>query len=276
MIDLLLEPLSYAFMQRALLIALVVGSVCAVFSCFLVLKGWSLMGDAVSHAVLPGVVLSYLVGLPLVMGAFVTGLLCALGTGYFKVRTPLKEDAIMGILFTALFALGLVMISTIESDIHLTHILFGNILGLSWADIWETILIGVPVFILLILKRKDLMVYCFDPAQAKALGLGFGLLHYGLLIALALTIVSSVKAAGIILVIAMLITPGGTALLLTNRFDHMILISLALSVVSCITGTYLSFFIDVATAPLIVVMQAALFMMALVISPKAVFFSRKA
>lgn len=276
MIDLLLEPFTYEFMRRALVIALLIGAACAIFSCFLVLKGWSLMGDAVSHAVLPGLALAYMVGIPLAVGAFISGLICAISTGYIKIRTPLKEDAVMGIVFTAMFSLGLVMISKVQSDIHLMHVLFGNILGVSSRDILETALIALPVMALLLAKRRDLMLFCFDPEQCKTLGLPTGLYHYGLLIALALTIVVAIKAAGIILVIAMLITPGAIGLLMTKRFDSMIGVAMGVSLFSALLGTYLSYFIDVATAPLIIVTQAALFIVALIISPKSSLFSSAA
>lgn len=265
--DFLTEPLAYEFMQRALIASVLVGSSCAVFSCFLVVKGWSLMGDAVSHAVLPGVALAYVAGLPLLLGAFIAGFLCSLATGYIKDHSRVKEDAVLGIVFSGMFGFGLVLMTKIESDIHLLHILFGNILGVSWDQIIQIALISLPLILVLLLKWHDFMLYCFDPAHARVAGLPVFALHYGLLIALALVIVAALNAAGIILVIAMLIAPGATAFLLTNRFGYMLAISLAVSLISTLSGVYASFYLDFATAPLIVVIQAGVFTMALMFSP---------
>ncbi len=260
---LLIEPLSYDFMQRALLISVLVGISCSIFSCFLILKGWSLMGDAVSHAVLPGLALAYVAGIPLSIGAFAAGLFCALSTGFLKENSRIKEDTVMGIVFSGMFALGLVMITKIETDLHLLHILFGNVLGITARDLIEAGVIAVTVSAIILLKRRDLMLYCFDPAHAAAIGLPVKLLHFGLLVLLALTIVSALKAAGIILVIAMLIAPGAIGFLLTRSFDRMLWIAGSVSVFSCVAGTIISYHIDAATAPLIVVIQAGLFIPAL-------------
>ncbi len=266
MIDTLLalitEPLAHEFMQRALLVSILIGTVCSIFSCFLVLKGWSLMGDAVSHAVLPGLALAFVIGIPLSIGAFIAGLFCALATGYIKDNSRVKEDAVMGIVFSGLFALGLVMLTKIETDVHLLHVLFGNILGISSQDVIEAGTIAILCSLIMLIKRRDFMLYCFDPAHASVIGLRVRFLHFGLLILLALTIVSSLKAAGIILVISMLIAPGATGFMLTKSFDRMLIIAMSVSIFSCITGTLMSFHLDVATAPLIVVIQAALFIMA--------------
>ena len=257
------EPLAHEFIQRALLISVLIGTVCSLFSCFLVLKGWSLMGDAVSHAVLPGLAIAFVLGIPLVIGAFCAGLFCAVATGFIKDNSRVKEDAVMGIVFSGMFALGLVMLTKIETDVHLLHVLFGNVLGISHADMIEAGSIAALCSIIMIVKRKDFMLYCFDPAHANVIGLPVKALHYGLLVLLALTIVSSLKAAGIILVIAMLIAPGAIGFLLTNSFDKMLLIALTASVFSCIAGTIASYHIDAATAPLIVVIQAGFFIIAL-------------
>jgi manganese/iron transport system permease protein len=259
----LLDPLAHDFMRRGLAVALMVGAVCALLSCFLVLKGWSLMGDAVSHAVLPGVVLASLLSIPLAIGAFAAGLFCALGVGYLRDHSRVKEDAVMAIVFSGLFALGLVMFVKADTDQHLNHILFGNMLGVSWRDAVETALIAIPVIAAVLAKRRDLMLFCFDPAHAKAIGLPVNLLHYGLLTLLALTIVASLKAVGIILVIAMLIAPGAIGFLLTRRFERMLAIAAASAMGSCILGTILSFHLDAATGPTIVVTQAAVFLAAL-------------
>jgi len=262
------EPLAHEFMQRALLISVLIGTACSVFSCFLVLKGWSLMGDAISHAVLPGLAFAYVVGAPLAVGAFVAGLFCAVATGYLKENSRVKEDAVMGIVFSGMFAFGLVMLTKIETDVHLLHILFGNVLGISQQDLIEAGVISVFCSVVMLLKRRDFMVYCFDPAHANVIGLPTRILHFSLLILLALTIVSALKATGIILVIAMLIAPGAIGFLLTSSFDRMLIIAMCASVSSCLTGTVLSYHMDVATAPLIVVIQAVLFIMALLIGKR--------
>lgn len=256
------EPLSFPFMQRALLAAIATGVVCAILSCFLVLKGWSLMGDAISHAVLPGIVLAYVAGLPIVFGAFGSGVFCALATGYIKDHCRVKEDTVMGIVFSGMFALGLVMFSRVDTDQHLSHILFGNVLGITPAELRQVLWIALAVSLIILLKRRDLLLYCFDPAQARVLGLSVKTLHYGLLSLLALTIVAALQAVGVILVIAMLISPGITAALLTRRFDTMLLAAILASVFSCVAGTLISFYIDGATGPCIVIVQAMLFMAA--------------
>jgi len=253
------EPLAMEFMQRALLMSLLIAVVCSIFSCFLVLKGWSLMGDAVSHAVLPGLALAFIAGIPLGIGAFLAGLFCAFATGYIKENSRVKEDAVMGIVFSGMFAFGLVLLTKIETDVHLMHVLFGNVLGISREDLISAGSVAVLCSAVMLVKRKDLALYCFDPAFAGVIGLPVRLLHFGLLILLSLTIVSSLKAAGIILVIAMLIAPGAIGFLLTRSFDMMLLTALAVSVFSCVAGTILSFHLDSATAPLIVVIQAVMF-----------------
>lgn len=257
------EPLAYGFMQRGLVVAILVGAVCALLSCYLVLKGWSLMGDAVSHAVLPGIVLAQVAHIPASIGAFLAGLSCALATGYLKANSRIKEDAVMGIVFSGMFALGLVLILKVDTPQHVTHILFGNMLGVRWSDVLETAIIAVPAIVVLLAKRKDLLLYCFDPAHARAIGLRVNVLHFGLLTLLALTIVASLKAVGIILVIAMLIAPGAIGFLLTKQFDLMLAIASAAAIGSSIVGTILSFHIDGATGPTIVVVQAAVFVIAL-------------
>ena len=264
----LLEPFRYGFMLEAMLVGAAVGAVCAVLSCYLVLKGWSLMGDAVSHAVLPGIVLAHVIGLPLAVGAFFSGLLCAVATGYIKANSRVKEDTVMGVVFTGLFALGLVMFSKIRTDLHLDHILFGNILGLAGNDLRTTLITSGVVLVVVIALRRDLMLFCFDPAQARAIGLRTQLLYYLLLSLLAVTIVVSLKAVGIILVIAMLITPGCVGYLLTDRFDRMLAIATATAVGSGVMGVYVSYFLNASTSACIVLMQALVFLLALGFAPK--------
>jgi manganese/iron transport system permease protein len=264
LLDLITVPLAYDFMQRALVVALLTGIVCALLSCYLVLKGWSLMGDAISHAVLPGLVGAAFLGLPLSIGAFAAGLACALATGYLKANSRVKEDAVMAIVFSGLFALGLVLFLKLDTDQHLLHILFGNMLGVRWRDVVETALIALPTIVIVYAKRRDLLLWCFDPAHAKAIGLPVNVLHVGLLALLALTVVAALKAVGIILVVAMLIAPGAIASLVARRFDTMLLVAALSAVFSCLVGTLLSFHIDGASGPTIVVVQAGLFMLALV------------
>jgi manganese/iron transport system permease protein len=261
------EPLAYDFMQRALMVAVLVGAVSAVLSCFLVLKGWSLMGDAISHAVLPGIVLAYVVGLPLAIGAFVAGLFSAIATGYLKDNSRIKEDTAMGIVFTGMFGLGIVLFSRIETDQHLTHILFGDMLGVTWGDLIETATIAGGTLLVVFTKRRDFLLYAFDPQHARAIGLPVRLLHYGLLAMLSLTIVASLKAVGIILVVAMLIAPGAIGFLVSKRFDTMLTVAMVAAIGSSILGTLVSFHINAATGPCIVLIQTALFLLALFFAP---------
>ena len=263
MIETLLEPFKEDFMRQAFAVGALVATVGAVLSCFLVLRGWSLMGDAVSHAVLPGIVLAYIAGLPLALGAFASGLFCAVATGWVKNNSRIKEDTVMGVVFTGMFAVGLVLFSKTPSDLHLDHILFGNILGITLAQLSETSLLCGVVLITTLLVRRDLVLICFDPTHARALGKPVRALTYLLLVLLSLAIVASMKAVGLILVIAMLITPGATALLLTKRFDRMLLIATLIAVGSSTIGIYISFFAAASTAACIVLVQTLAFVAAL-------------
>lgn len=264
----LLAPFGYDFMLRALLVSALVGAVCAVLSCFITLKGWSLMGDAVSHAVLPGVVLAYLLNLPFVIGAFVFGLLSVGAIGFIQSRSRVKEDTVIGVVFTALFSLGLVMISRVSSDVHLSHILFGDVLGISDADLWQTVIAGAVALGAILILRRDLLLYVFDATHARSIGLNTGLLYGALLVILALTIVSALQTVGVILVVAMLITPGATAYLLTDRFSRMLLLAVTAGVLSSLIGTYASYFLDGATGACIVLTQSVLFGLAFLFAPK--------
>jgi ABC-type Mn2+/Zn2+ transport system permease subunit len=264
----LLEPFQFPFMVDAMIVGVAVGAVCAVLSCYLVLKGWSLMGDAISHAVLPGIVIAYAVGLPLAVGAFASGLLCAVATGYIKANSRVKEDTVMGVVFTGLFAFGLVIFTKVKSDLHLDHILFGNILGLAAGDLRDTLVVGGLTLAIVLALRRDLVLYCFDVGHARTIGLRTDVLHYLLLSLLAVTIVVSLKAVGIILVVAMLVTPGCIGYLLTDRFNRMLLVAAASAVGSGFFGVYLSFFINASTGACIVLLQAALFLVALLFAPK--------
>jgi manganese/iron transport system permease protein len=266
--DWITVPLSYPFMQRALIVSVLVAAVCAVLSCYLVLKGWSLMGDAISHAVLPGIVLAYVLGLPLALGAFAAGLSCALLTGYLKENSRVKEDTVMGIVFSGMFGFGLVIFTKVETDQHLLHILFGNVLGVTVRDVVETAIVAGGTLAIVLTKRRDLLLYCFDPNHARSIGLPVRLLHYGLLMLLSLTIVASLKAVGIILVVAMLIAPGATAYLLTDSFERMLIVATAVATSSAALGTIASFHIDGATGACIVLVQAAVFVVTFLFAPK--------
>ncbi|MDR0217414.1 MAG: metal ABC transporter permease [Enterobacteriaceae bacterium] len=264
LIEFITEPFMYDFMQRAILASIVVGTVCAVLSCYLVLKGWSLMGDAISHAVLPGIILAFVAGVPLVIGAFLSGIFCAIATGYLKENSRVKEDTVMGIVFSGMFALGLVLFTRIDTEQHLTHILFGSILGITQDEFIQTLGIAGFTLVVILLKRKDFMLYCFDPNQAKIVGLPVKRLHYGLLSLLALTIVASLQAVGIILVIAMLISPGIIAFMLCRNFDRMLIVAIIASVTSSVLGTIISFHIDGETGACIVIIQAIFFTFAVI------------
>ncbi len=264
---LIVEPLTFDFMQQALAIGLLVAASAAVLSCLLVLKGWSLMGDAVSHAVLPGIVLAWLAGIPLVIGAFLTGLLCAVSTGWLTENSRLKEDTVMGIVFSGLFALGVFLFTKIETGMHLDHVLFGDMLGVLWSDVAAAAVMLVPAFVIIVMFRRDLMLFAFDPQHAGVIGLNTRVLHYGLLALLSLVIVAAIEAVGIILVIAMLIAPGATAWLLTSRFETMLLVALTTAVLSTTIGVIASYHIDSAPAPTIVVLMSLLFVIAFLLAP---------
>lgn len=264
MIETLLLPFQFPFMQNAFLIGLIVSVPAALLSAFLVLKGWALMGDAVSHAVLPGIVLAYVLGLPLIFGAFVAGMACALATGYLSENSRVKQDTVMGVVFSGMFGLGLVLYVAIESDTHLDHILFGNMLGVGPGDLWIAAAVALVVGGGIVLVWRDLLAHAFDPAQARASGLRVGLLHYGLLAALSLTIVALLSAVGLVLAIGLLIAPGAIAFLLTRRFGAMLVVSVLVCAGSMTLGTYLSFWLDSAPAPTVVLVLTALFVLAFV------------
>ncbi len=262
MIETLLLPFQFPFMQNAFLVSLMIAVPTALLSCFLVLKGWSLMGDAISHAVLPGVVIAYMLNIPLLIGAFCAGMICALTTGFLKDNSRIKQDTVMGIVFSGMFGFGLVLYTKIKTEVHLDHILFGNMLGVGPGDLWTAGVISLGVAAVLILKWKDLLLHAFDPAQAKAAGLPVGVLHYGLLAILSLTIVATLKAVGIILAIGLLIAPGAIAFLVTKRFERMLVVAVAVTIMAMLTGIYLSFFLDSAPAPTIILILTLTFVIA--------------
>lgn len=264
--DFLTVPFQFAFMREAYLIAVMVGVPCALLSCFLVLKGWSLMGDAISHAVLPGVVAAYILNIPLIVGAFVAGMGCALLTGYLKENSRVKQDTVMGIVFSGMFGFGMVLYRKISTDVHLDHILFGNMLGIGMHDLWTAGLISLAVTAAILLRHRDLMLHAFDPVQARAVGLPVGLLHYGLLAMISMTIVATLSAVGIILAISLLIAPGAIAFLITKRFERMLATAVVVTLVAGFLGVYLSFYIDSAPAPTIVLLLTTVFVAAFVFS----------
>ena len=262
----LLEPFQFSFMVNALVISTIVAVPCALLSVFLVLKGWALMGDAMSHAVFPGVVVAYILGIPFAIGAFIAGLLCAVTTGFLDDNSRLKRDTIMGIVFSGMFGAGLVLYVAIQSDVHLDHILFGDMLGISLRDIGQTAAIALVIALIIGLKWRDFLLHAFDPTQAKASGLRGGLLHYGLLCMIALTIVATLQSVGIILSISLLIAPGAVAVLITRRFHMALLVAVAVSALVSVSGVYASFYLDSAPAPTIVVLFAVVFIVTFVVT----------
>src|SRR5688572_2491875 len=266
--DILLEPLGYDFMVRAIVTTALAAIVCAVLSCWLVLIGWSLMGDAVSHAVLPGVVLAYIVGAPFALGALVFALIAVTLIGVVRSTSRVKEDAAIGIVFSSLFALGLVLISVTPSQTDLNHIIFGNLLGVSVPDLIQVLVLGVVAFAILILKRRDLTLYAFDPTHAHAIGLSPKRLGALLLGLLALTSVVALQTVGVVLVVAMLIIPGATAYLLTDRFQAMLVIAPSLALVCGIAGVYASYYLDTSTGPMVVLAQGTAFALVYLLAPR--------
>lgn len=264
MIDTLLMPFQFPFMQNAFLICVMVAVPTALLSCFLVLKGWALMGDAVSHATLPGIVLAYILGLPLIVGAFAAGMTTALLTGYLSNNSRVKEDTVMGVVFSGMFGIGIILFTSITTSAHLDHILFGNMLGVGAEDLWTAGLISLGVSLALILKWKDLMLHAFDPAQAQASGLRVSVLHYGLLVVLSLTIVATLSATGLILAVGLLIAPGAIAFLLVRSFGRMLVVAVLICLAAMLSGTYASFYLDSAPAPTIILILTALFVAAFV------------
>jgi len=267
-IETLLTPLHYEYMLKAIWVSGLIGGVCAFLSCFITLKGWSLMGDALSHSVVPGVAVAYSLGWPFAAGAFGTGLLAAVGMGFVKTKTKLREDAVIGVVFTAFFAFGLFLISLFPSSVDLRTIVFGNILGISDPDILQVVIISALTLVVLGLKWRDLLLFCFDANQARAIGLNVRVLHYTLLTLLSATAVAALQTVGACLVVAMLVTPGATAYLLTDRFGRMIGIASAMGVGTSLVGAYASYFFDGSTGGCIVTLQSALFVLALIFAPK--------
>ena len=289
MIETLLYPFQFSFMIKGMIITVIVALPMAVLSCFLILKGWSLLGDAISHAVFPGVVVGYmmtpwvsiaLASVPFIsmafineqditmammaIGAFIAGMICAILTGFLQANSRIKQDTIMGIVFSSMFGLGLILATSIRSNVDLNHILFGHLLGINWLDIAQTGMISMIIVLILGLKWRDFLLFTFDPIQAKAVGLRVKLLHYALLIMISLTIVAALKAVGIILAIALLIAPGACAYLITKRFPIMLIIAILIAVFSSFFGVYLSSFIGSDAASTIVLIMTFVFIIVFV------------
>lgn len=267
MIEAFSTPFQYSFMAYAFWIMLIISVPTALLSCYLVLKGWSLMGDAISHAVLPGIVLAHLLSIPLILGAFCSGMVCVLTTGFLSNNSRVKQDTIMGIVFSGMFGLGIVLYTKTPTDIDFDHILFGNMLGVNNNNLLTAGIISLGVSTLLLTKQKDLLLQSFDPIHAQVVGLPVNILHYGLLAMISLTVVATLSAVGLILSIGLLILPGAIAFLLTKSLGTMFLIALGATLLSGLSGIYLSFFIDSAPAPTII--------LALTISFITAFFMRR-
>ncbi|NJK42111.1 MAG: metal ABC transporter permease [Acaryochloridaceae cyanobacterium SU_2_1] len=267
--NLLAEPLQASFMQRSLLTAVLVGIVCATVGCYLMVQRLALLGDAISHSVLPGLVIAYIIGVDIFLGAFIAGILSTVVIAWIHTQTQIKEDAAMGIVFSAFFALGITLITIVQKDnkIDLNHFLFGNILSVTSREVLNTLGITLLVLVVILLLYKELMLYTFDPIGAQAAGLPTNLLNFGLMVLIALTIVASLKAVGVILVLAMLITPGATAYLLVYRLHRMMILGAMIGVLSSITGMYLSYYYNLPSGPAIVLVAFIFFLAALLFSP---------
>ncbi len=268
MTELLFEPFSYAYMARAIWVSALVGGLCGLLSCYLMLKGWSLMGDALSHSVVPGVALAYLLGLPFALGAFVSGILAALAMLIVRAASKLRVDAVMGVVFTAFFASGMLIVAVNPTAVNVQSIVLGNILGISEGDAWQIAFIAAVAFLLLAVLWRQLMCIFFDEAHAASIGLNTIALKLVFFMLLSACIVAALQAVGAVLVVAMVIAPGATAYLLTDRFGVLLLLAGAMGTISAAIGAYLSFFLDGATGSVIVLLQTALFLLAFIFGPK--------
>jgi manganese/iron transport system permease protein len=264
----LISPFTYDYMLKAMFVSALVGGVCAFLSAYLMLKGWSLMGDALGHSVVPGVAVAYLMQLPYAAGAFVAGLLAALGMGLVKHRTRLREDAIIGLVFTAFFAAGLLIASIYPTAINIQTIVLGNILGISDEDVVQVVIIATVSLALLLAKWRDLMVVFFDESHARTVGINAGALKIMFFALLAACTVAALQTVGACLVIAMVVTPGATAYLLTDRFGRLLALSVAIGAGTSFVGAYISYFLDGATGGVIVTLQTLLFLAAFYLAPK--------
>jgi len=264
----LLVPFSYSYMLKAMWVSALVGGVCAFLSAYLMLKGWSLMGDALAHSIVPGVAGAYILGAPFAIGAFFAGLLAAGSMQFVKQQTRLREDAVIGLVFTALFALGLLMASIWPTSVSIQTIVLGNILAISDEDVVQVAIIAAISLLIMAFIWKDLMVTFFDESHARSIGLNTTILKVVFFVLLSACTVAALQTVGACLVIAMVVTPGATAYLLTDRFGRLIVISVALGVITCFVGAYISYFLDGATGGVIVTLQTVLFLLAFYFAPK--------
>lgn len=266
--EILWEPLGYAYMLKAMLLSGLVGGVCAFLSAYLMLKGWSLIGDALSHAVVPGVALSYVLGLPYAVGAFFSGLLAALAIWWIKSLEKMREDAVIGLVFTTFFALGLFIVSLNPAAVSVQEIIFGNILAVSNADLWQVVLVMLFALILLLLFWKDLLLVFFDEVQARSVGLSPQFYQMMFFVLLSACVLAALQTVGAILVMAMVITPGAAAYLLSDKFRTVAILAVLFGSISSVLGVYLSYFIDGATGAVIVCLQSLIFLVVFLFSPK--------
>lgn len=264
----LLEPFAYDYMVNAMWVSALVGGVCAFLSAYLMLKGWSLIGDALSHSIVPGVAGAYMLGLPFAIGAFFSGALAAGAMLFLNQRTKLREDAIIGLIFTSFFGLGLFMISLSPASVNIQTIVLGNVLAVTPADTLQLVIIAGVSLAILLVKWKDLMVAFFDENHARSIGLNPDLLRVLFFTLLSASTVAALQTVGAFLVIAMVVTPGATAYLLTDRFSRLIVISVAVGSTTCFLGAYLSYFLDGATGGIIICLQTAIFLAAFFLAPK--------
>ena len=269
MLDTIFEPLQYGFMQRSLVVAIIVGVICAVVGSYLMVQRLALLGDAISHSVLPGLAIAYLVGANIFLGAFIAGIISTVLINIISTRSNIKEDTAMGIVFSAFFALGITLITVVQKDnkIDLNHFLFGNILAVDRTEVRDTLIIAGIVLTVVFLLYKELLFYTFDKLGAQAVGLPVGLLDLGLMTLIGLTIVASLKAVGVVLVLSLLITPAATAYLLVTRLHLMMLLGVIIGVASSIAGMYLSYYYNLPSGPAIVLVASALFVLAFLFSP---------
>lgn len=266
--DFFQDVLVYAFLQKALITSVVVGIICGVIGSFIILRGMALMGDAIAHAILPGVAISYMLGVNYFYGAVVVGVLTALGIGVISDKSRIKSDAAIGIVFSAAFALGVILITKAKSAIDLTQILFGNVLYVSTVDMWLTVIIGIILLLIVTLFFKELLISSFDETMAKVYGLKTRFIHYGIMVLLTLVTVASLQTVGVILVVSLLITPASTAYLLTNRLSTMIVLSSIFGALSSVVGIYFSYVYNLPPGPVIALAATAIFLLALIFSPK--------
>lgn len=272
--EFLQDLMNYEFLQKALVTSIMVGIICGVIGSFIVLRGMALMGDAISHAVLPGVAISYMLGINFFYGAVVTGVLTALGIGIISQNSRIKNDSSIGLVFSAMFALGIILITVAQSATDLTQILFGNVLSVRTSDMIITLIVGAVVLLAVFLFYKELLVSSFDETMAAAYGLKVRMIHYGIMVLLTLVTVASLQTVGVILVVAMLITPAATAYLLTNRLSTMIFLAAFFGAASSVIGLYISFLSNLPSGPVIVLATTAIFVLVFLFSPKQGVFWR--